>query len=107
MGCRASASACGACVEACVAGAREMAGRRMSVAEVLAEVEKDVVFFDESGGGVTFSGGEPLAQPEFTERCSPPAARRGIHTALDTCGCAAGRNAARASPRLPTWSCTI
>jgi len=80
--------ACGRCVEACVAEARQLAGRSISVAEALAEVERDVVFFDESGGGVTLSGGEPLAQPEFAEALLAACRARGIHTALDTCGMA-------------------
>ncbi len=78
--------ACGACVEVCVAGARELAGRRMSVAEVMAEIEKDVVCFDESGGGATISGGEPLAQPRFTEALLAACREARIHTVLDTCG---------------------
>ena len=80
--------ACGRCVEACVAEARQLAGRPMSVAEALAEIERDVVFFDESGGGVTLSGGEPLAQPEFAGALLAACRARGIHTALDTCGMA-------------------
>jgi pyruvate formate lyase activating enzyme len=56
----------------------------MTVDEVMAEVEKDIIFYDQSGGGVTFSGGEPLMQPEFLlallERCR----EREIHTAVDT-----------------------
>lgn len=80
--------ACGACVEACVAGARELAGRRMAVSEVVREVERDVIFFDESGGGVTFSGGEPLSQPRFTEALLEACRARRIHSALDTCGLA-------------------
>ena len=47
--------------------ARSVAGRTMTASEILAEIERDVVFFDESGGGVTFTGGEPLAQPELLE----------------------------------------
>lgn len=80
--------ACGRCVEACVAEARQLAGHPMSVAEALAEIERDVVFFDESGGGVTLSGGEPLAQPEFAGALLAACRARGIHTALDTCGMA-------------------
>lgn len=79
---------CGRCVEACVAEARKLAGRAMSVAEVLAEIERDVVFFDGSGGGVTISGGEPLAQPQFAEALLAACRARRIHTALDTCGAA-------------------
>jgi pyruvate formate lyase activating enzyme len=77
---------CGACVEICVAAAREIAGRRMSVSEVLCEVERDLVFFEESGGGVTLSGGEPLQQPEFTVALLDACRNRGIHTVLETCG---------------------
>jgi pyruvate formate lyase activating enzyme len=79
---------CGLCVEACVAEARQMAGRAMSVSEVLAEIERDVIFFDGSGGGVTLSGGEPLAQPLFAEALLAACRARRIHTALDTCGAA-------------------
>ena len=56
---------CGACVEACPGGARRMAGREMTAAEVVAEIERDRVFYEESGGGATFSGGEPLLQFDF------------------------------------------
>jgi pyruvate formate lyase activating enzyme len=79
---------CGACVPACPVGAREVLGRTRTVDEVLAEIEKDVLFYDESGGGVTLSGGEPLAQPEFTLALLQACRERGIHTAVDTCGVA-------------------
>ncbi len=84
----ADCEACGLCVEACVAGARQLAGRPMSVTQVLAEVERDQIFYDESGGGVTLSGGEPLAQPLFAEALLSGCRARRIHTALDTCGMA-------------------
>ena len=61
-------------------------GRVMRVSEVMREIEKDVIFFDESGGGVTFSGGEPLMQPEFLRALLFECQRRAIHTALDTSG---------------------
>ncbi len=80
---------CGTCAKACAAEAREVLGRWMSVEEVLADVEKDVIFFDESGGGVTLSGGEPLLQPDFAEALLCACRERGIHTAMDTCGLAA------------------
>jgi pyruvate formate lyase activating enzyme len=89
--------ACAACVETCVAGAREMAGQRMSVAEVVAAVERDVVFFDEAGGGVTLTGGEPASQPDFAEAVLRACRERGIHTALDTCGAAPAAAFARVS----------
>lgn len=77
---------CGACAEVCYAGARELAGRTMTVAEVLAEIERDTVFYDESGGGVTFSGGEPLLQAEFLLELARACRVRALHAALDTCG---------------------
>lgn len=77
---------CGACVEACYAGARELVGRWMAASEVLAEIECDAVFYDESGGGVTVSGGEPLLQPDFLRALLRGCRDRGMHTALDTCG---------------------
>jgi pyruvate formate lyase activating enzyme len=79
-------SLCGACVKVCYPDAREMVGRQVSVAEVLAEVERDIPFYDQSGGGVTFSGGEPLLQPEFLLLLLRACKERGIHTAVDTCG---------------------
>ncbi len=74
----------GACVQVCPSGAREILGRWMSLEEALAELERDRVFFQESGGGVTFSGGEPLAQPEFLEALLRACRERGLHAALDT-----------------------
>jgi pyruvate formate lyase activating enzyme len=77
---------CGACAEVCYTQAREIVGREMTVAQVMAEVERDVAFYDQSGGGVTFSGGEPLMQPDFLLALLQACKEREIHTALDTCG---------------------
>jgi pyruvate formate lyase activating enzyme len=77
---------CGACVEACPTGARTLAGREMDVAQVLREILADRVFYDDSRGGVTFSGGEPLAQMEFLRAVLAECRRRAVHTAIDTCG---------------------
>lgn len=64
----------------------ENIGNRMSVAEVLQEVEKDISIFDESKGGVTFSGGEPLSQPAFLRDLLKACKVKEIHTAIDTSG---------------------
>jgi pyruvate formate lyase activating enzyme len=64
----------------------ETAGREMAVSEVLREVERDTLFFDESGGGVTFSGGEPLAQPAFLAALLRACREREIHATVDTSG---------------------
>lgn len=77
---------CGVCLEACPAEARELAGKSMNTAEVMAAVLRDIPFYDESGGGVTFSGGEPLNQVDFLRELLSACHARGIHTALDTCG---------------------
>lgn len=77
---------CGECVKACSTPARRLAGRWMTVPDVLAEVVKDEVFFDESGGGITVSGGEPLMQAEFVEALLAACRTRRIRTVLDTCG---------------------
>jgi len=86
---RARCAACGDCAAVCYADARDVAGREMSAAEVLAEVLRDVPFYEESGGGLTLSGGEPLLQAGFTEALLRGGRARGVHTALDTCGYAA------------------
>ena len=79
---------CGACVEACPADARELLGRMHDVRELMDLVERDRPFFEVSGGGVTFSGGEPLNQPGFLTACLRACRDRGLHTAVDTCGLA-------------------
>ena len=78
--------ACRACVEACPSAAREVAGRKVTVSQVLAEVLRDRAVYEESGGGVTFSGGEPLAQPAFLLAALEACRREGLHAAVDTCG---------------------
>ena len=75
---------CGKCVAVCPTGAWEMIGREVSVAEVMAELRKDIVFYDQSGGGATFSGGEPLMQPDFLRALLDACRAEGIHTAVDT-----------------------
>jgi len=77
---------CGVCVDNCPATAREIVGREVSVEELLEEIEKDQTFYDESGGGVTVSGGEPFLQWEFLEELLQACTDREIHTAVDTSG---------------------
>ena len=79
-------AACGECAAACSRGARRLLGRAATVDEVMAEARRDAPFFRRSGGGVTFSGGEPLAQPEFLIECLRRSRRWGYHTAVETCG---------------------
>jgi pyruvate formate lyase activating enzyme len=80
---------CGACVKVCPSQAREIVGSEWTSAAVLAEIERDIPFFDESGGGVTFTGGEPLMQPAFLMELLRGCRALELHTALDTSGFAA------------------
>lgn len=64
----------------------EKIGRMMIAEDVIAEVCKDIVFYNQSAGGVTFSGGEPLSQPDFLRWLLIIAKERGLHTVVDTCG---------------------
>jgi pyruvate formate lyase activating enzyme len=90
----------GACTEVCMPGARELIGREVQAEEVIEEILRDRVFFEESGGGVTFSGGEPLSQPDFLETCLRLSKEAGLHTALDTCGEAPWEDLQRQLPYL-------
>ena len=76
---------CGTCLTFCPANARQIIGRAATAAEVLEEIEKDLVFYDTSDGGVTFSGGEPMIQPDFLESMLVGCQDLEIHTAVDTC----------------------
>ena len=77
---------CGACCEGCFSGALEFIGRDASVEEVLAEVLRDVPFYETSGGGMTLSGGEPMMQAGFSEALLKAAKQEGLHCCMETCG---------------------
>lgn len=77
---------CGDCEEACLDNAIELAGEQKTLKEVMKEIEKDEVFYETSGGGVTFSGGEPFKQPEFLKELTSKCKGKGYHVAIDTSG---------------------
>ena len=77
---------CNSCVETCPSGAREIVGEDMTVPELMDKVLRDRLFFESSGGGVSFSGGEPLAQPEFLVSALAACRRHELHTVVDTSG---------------------
>ena len=77
---------CGQCVQRCSRNAREICGKPMDVEQVWNEIRKDRLFYDASGGGVTFSGGECMLQIDFLEKILALCRNNGIHTAIDTAG---------------------
>ena len=79
-------AACGDCAAACARGARRLMGREVTADDVIADVRRDAPFYRRSGGGVTFSGGEPLSQPAFLLACLRRCRRLGYHTTVETCG---------------------
>ena len=88
---------CGACAAACPTGARQVIGHDVTPSELVAELLRDRPFFDESGGGVTFSGGEPLLQAPFLLDCLARLKAEDVHLALDTCGFARQEDLLRAA----------
>lgn len=76
---------CGNCVGACCCQARQIAGRYVSVDALVSEIEKDIVFYDQSGGGITLSGGEPLMQADFCRLLLQRCRETDIPTTVDTC----------------------
>lgn len=83
---RSACRRCGRCAAQCVAGALKVVGRPMTVAAVLEAVETDRPFYESSHGGLTISGGEPMAQAEFTLALAKAAHETGLSVCLDTCG---------------------
>ena len=77
---------CGKCAKVCPTKAIEMSGKVMSVSEIIDLIEKERIFFDQSGGGVTFSGGEPLVHKKMLIELLDECGKRGIHRAVDTAG---------------------
>lgn len=98
---------CGQCVDACPSDARRIAGRRQSVDELVAQIERDVLFHDQSHGGVTISGGEPLAQAHFLQRLLETCREREIHIALDTCLHAPWEVIERIEPLVDLFLCDL
>ena len=93
----------GMCALACQTKAREMAGKRVKVSDVMEEIEKDNIFYDESGGGVTFSGGEPFMQPIFLQNLLEACNERRIRTAVETCGFVASETLLNSGPYVDLY----
>jgi pyruvate formate lyase activating enzyme len=92
---RAICEGCQDCARACPALAMRPVGERRNLSELLAEAESDRVWYEATEGGVTLSGGEPCAQPDFAVAFLAGCRERGLHAALDTCGQVAPETFAR------------
>lgn len=88
-------TACGRCCQACPTMALELAGRQLSVSQVMDAVRRDSLFYDRSEGGLTISGGEPLSQADFTAGLLAAARAEGIGCAIETSGCGRGQDMQR------------
>ncbi len=86
---------CMECADACFAGALTVYGKEMTDEETFRKVSRDKIFYDESGGGVTVSGGEPLLHPEFVSDLFARCREAGIGTCVETCGCVPWENIER------------
>lgn len=95
---RARCIACGRCALRCPAGALELIGRRVTIDDIMREVEGDRAFYESSGGGMTVSGGEPFMQPQALIALFTAAKQRGIATACETCGYADEKYIRQAAP---------
>ncbi len=83
---RALCTCCGICTEVCFSQSRIVKGRLLSCEQVEKEVDKDLLFYRNSGGGITFSGGEPLLYPQFVTQIARGYRKKGLNTAVETCG---------------------
>jgi pyruvate formate lyase activating enzyme len=79
-------NSCGKCTEVCYSEAIKVLGKLMTVSEIVQEAEKDTVFFNNSAGGITISGGEPLAEPDFNAELLKALKIKGINVGVDTSG---------------------
>lgn len=79
-------SHCGLCAHACSSGSLQLTGRMASVAELGELITRDALFYQNSGGGVTFTGGEPTFQPEFLTAMAKSFKKLGLHLVIETCG---------------------
>jgi pyruvate formate lyase activating enzyme len=99
----AACTRCGQCAAACPAGALELVGSRMTVDEVMAVVRRDLPFYEQSGGGMTLSGGEPLAQFDFTDALLQAAKTDGLHTAIETTALTSWERLVSLQPVVDLW----
>lgn len=91
---------CGKCAEICPTNSISIRGERRSVSDLLEIIKADAIFYRRSGGGVTFSGGEPLFQAEFLSWLAAACKNAGIRTAIETTGYCSSENLKRVMPHI-------
>lgn len=100
----AKCEACGTCLDACLLNLREICGKEYTIKELVAEIEKDEMFYEQSGGGVTLSGGEVMTMDmDYIEKLLKALKRKGITVTIDTCGHAPYENFERILPYIDTF----
>ena len=97
------AADCRACAGICPTGCLEIAGKRVSVEDVMQEVMQDEAYYRHSGGGMTLSGGEPMAQPAFSKALLAAARSAGLHTAVETSGDGRVEDFLSSAPHTDLW----
>ncbi|MGL5752314.1 MAG: trans-4-hydroxy-L-proline dehydratase activase, partial [Paraclostridium sp.] len=101
---RDSCQLCGSCLDYCINNAREIVGDEYTVNQLMKEISKDLMFYEQSGGGVTLSGGEVMTQnPDYIEQVVKQCKHKGIHVAIDTCGYAKFENYERIVPYVDVF----
>lgn len=97
---RTKCTQCGECSKTCYAGALRQSGKPMTIEDVIKEVDKDMVFYKNSGGGITFSGGEAMCFPEAVSELAKHYKEKGVSTAIETCGCVDWENFEKVLPYM-------
>ena len=98
---------CGRCAEECFAEAIELIGKDITADEAFDIIKKDKSLFERSGGGVTFSGGEPLLQPEFLSEVMQKCNAEGIHTAIESAVCVPWESIEKILPYCDHFICDL
>lgn len=101
---RSLCTSCGICTDYCLSNAREVVGKNYTVDELVKEVKKDQMFYEESGGGVTLSGGEVMVQNmDYIEELCRKLHKKGFNISIDTCGYAPYESFQRILPFVDTF----
>ncbi len=91
---------CGDCTSVCYAGARTLVGKQITPEEIIKEIDKDIVFYEQSGGGITFSGGEAMLYPEFISEVAGHYKGKKVSAAVETCGDVPWENFEKVIPNI-------